>query len=147
MANPNNVDGGSDSISLFPGLIRCRDCEIRDERRCAGAVATDVGGRRRLTTSSLLAWKRGAAKLRHNIEMPNVFSRGEHICALYDTEDEQLAVAAEYLADGLRLSERAFYVAESPAALARFRQALTKLSVDVTREETRVWRASTRPIT
>jgi hypothetical protein len=69
--------------------------------------------------------------------MPNVFSRGEHICALYDTEDEQLAVAAEYLADGLRRSERAFYVAESPAALARFRQALTELSVEVTREETR----------
>ena len=69
--------------------------------------------------------------------MPNVFRRGEHICALYDTEDQQLAVAAEYLADGLRTGERAFFVAESPVALERFRRALMELGVEVVPAETR----------
>ena len=44
--------------------------------------------------------------------MGNAFRQGEHICALYQTEEEQIAVAAEYLADGLRAGERVFYVAE-----------------------------------
>ena len=69
--------------------------------------------------------------------MPNVFKRGEHICVLYDTEDEQLNVAAEYLADGLRTGQRAFYVAESRTALTRFRGALTELGVQVIRAESR----------
>jgi hypothetical protein len=43
---------------------------------------------------------------------------------LYETEQEQLAVAAAYLADGLRAGERVFYVAESKPALERFRSAL-----------------------
>jgi len=34
--------------------------------------------------------------------MANSYRQGEHIYALYETEDEQLATAAEYLADGLR---------------------------------------------
>jgi hypothetical protein len=40
-------------------------------------------------------------------------SRGQHICAVYETPEEQIAIAAEYLADGLRAGERAFYVAEN----------------------------------
>ena len=71
------------------------------------------------------------------VGMPNVFKRGEHICALYDTEDEQLAVAADYLADGLRAGERAFYVAESGAAVARFRCALMQVGVEVSGAESR----------
>jgi hypothetical protein len=63
--------------------------------------------------------------------MPNSFRQGEHICALYETEAEQLAVAAEYLADGLRAGERAFYVAGSEAALTRFRAALNKEGINV----------------
>ena len=62
--------------------------------------------------------------------MGNAFRLGEHICVLYETEAEQLAIAAEYLADGLRAGERAFYVAESDAALARFRAALTRLGIN-----------------
>jgi hypothetical protein len=43
--------------------------------------------------------------------MPNLFRQGEHICAVYDTEAEQLAIAAEYLADGLRAGERVLQAA------------------------------------
>jgi hypothetical protein len=46
----------------------------------------------------------------------NAYKQGEHICSLYDSEDEQLAVAAEYLSDGLRQGERCMYVASSDAA-------------------------------
>ena len=62
--------------------------------------------------------------------MANSYRQGEHICAVYETEDEQLATAAEYLADGLRAGERVFYVAESSAALKRFRAALTRCGVN-----------------
>lgn len=62
--------------------------------------------------------------------MPNGFRRGDHICALYETEEEQLAISAAYVADGLRRGERCFYVARSPAALGRFRSALRELDVD-----------------
>ena len=58
--------------------------------------------------------------------MANAFRQGEHICALYQTEEEQIAVAADYLADGLRAGERVFYVAESDGALTRFRAALNR---------------------
>lgn len=63
--------------------------------------------------------------------MANAFRQGEHICALYETEDEQLAVAAAYLADGLRAGQRVFYVADSPAALERFRSALNRQGIKV----------------
>ena len=63
--------------------------------------------------------------------MANAFRQGEHICALYQTEEEQIAVAADYLADGLRAGERVFYVAESDAALTRFRAALNRQGINV----------------
>ena len=56
--------------------------------------------------------------------MSKRFRQGEHICALYDGEDEQIAIAAEYRADGLRAGQRCFYVAQSAAALTRFGAAL-----------------------
>ena len=63
--------------------------------------------------------------------MGNAFRQGEHICSLYQTEEEQIAVAAEYLADGLRAGERVFYVAESDAALNRFRAVLNRQGINV----------------
>ena len=61
----------------------------------------------------------------------NCFRQGEHICALYETESEQLAVAAEYVTDALRLGARALYVAEDDAALDRFRTVLEYRRVNV----------------
>ena len=64
--------------------------------------------------------------------MTNVYRQGEHICSLYDTEEEQLSVAAEYLSDGIRNGERCLYAAASRADLKRFRTVLTAASIDVT---------------
>ena len=62
--------------------------------------------------------------------MPNSYRQGEHICVLYDTEEEQFAIAAQYLADGLRSGQRVLYGAPSRAALARFTVTLGKEGVD-----------------
>ena len=64
-------------------------------------------------------------------ESMNEYRQGEHICVLYNTPDEQRAVAAEYLADGLARGERCFYVADGPAALNQFNEALEQQGVDV----------------
>lgn len=63
--------------------------------------------------------------------MVSVFRQGHHICSLYETEDQQIAMAAEYLADGLQSGERAFYVAQSEAAVQRFRAAMRANGVNV----------------
>lgn len=63
--------------------------------------------------------------------MSNVFTQGDHICALYETEDERVAIAAEYVADGLRRGERCYYVAESRQAIDRLRMALRRGGIDV----------------
>ena len=52
----------------------------------------------------------------HNNSVANTYKQGEHICSIYDTEAEQLAIAAEYLSDGLRNGERCLYAAASRAA-------------------------------
>jgi hypothetical protein len=62
--------------------------------------------------------------------MPKAFARGDHICALYETEAEQLAVAAAYVADGLRNGERCLFVAKSADILGRFREALNGCGID-----------------
>ena len=61
----------------------------------------------------------------------NQYRQGEHICALYDSPEEQRSVAAEYLADGLRIRQRCFYVAESVEALLQFRRVLGSAGIDV----------------
>lgn len=61
----------------------------------------------------------------------NSFRQGEHICALYETEEEQLAIAAEYVIDALRSGARALYVAEDKAALNRFNTVLEYRRVNV----------------
>jgi hypothetical protein len=60
----------------------------------------------------------------------NEYRQGEHICVVYRSIEEQLAVAAEYLADGLRRGERAYYVADSAAALRAFNEALAARGID-----------------
>jgi hypothetical protein len=62
--------------------------------------------------------------------MPNAFRQGDHICSIYDTEEEQLATAAAYLADGFRRGDRCLYVADSAAAMQRLRTALSACGVD-----------------
>jgi hypothetical protein len=69
--------------------------------------------------------------------MGNGFEQGQHICAVYESLEEQIATAAEYLADGLRAGERVFYAAENEAALAEFRSALERFGVDAKAELTR----------
>lgn len=62
--------------------------------------------------------------------MANEFRQGEHICVLYDTEDEQVSVATEYLADGFRHGRRCFYVAASTQVHARLRAGLSRFGID-----------------
>ena len=59
------------------------------------------------------------------------FQHGQHICAVYDTAEEQLAVAACYIADGLERDERCLYVAGSEEELDRLRARLRANGVDV----------------
>ena len=65
--------------------------------------------------------------------MPNEFRQGDHICALYATEQEQLRISAAYVRDGLRRREQCLYVGSSPAALKRFDAALTRVGIDAGR--------------
>jgi hypothetical protein len=62
--------------------------------------------------------------------MAHGFRQGEHICSLYDTEEEQLATAAAYLADGISLGERALYIGANRDAVRRFRAALGAAGLD-----------------
>jgi hypothetical protein len=62
--------------------------------------------------------------------MSHAFRQGDHICSIYETEPEQLATAATFLADGLRRGERILYVGEHQAALHRFRDALRQEAFD-----------------
>ena len=59
------------------------------------------------------------------------FRQGEHICVVYYTPEEQRAVAANYIADGIRRGERTYYVADSRAAIERFDVALWTNGIDV----------------
>jgi hypothetical protein len=59
------------------------------------------------------------------------FHQGQHICALYETADEQLAVAVAYIADGLRQRERCLYVSSSDAMLNEFALRLRESGIDV----------------
>ena len=62
--------------------------------------------------------------------MATEFGLGDHVCVLYDTEEEQLTVAAAYVGEGLRNRERCLYVAGSDAALDRFVAMLSAVGVD-----------------
>jgi hypothetical protein len=58
------------------------------------------------------------------------FSQGQHICAVYETAEEQCAVAAAFITDGLHRRECCLYVAESDSALDRFRLQLAACGMD-----------------
>ena len=61
---------------------------------------------------------------------------GDHVCSLYDT-DEQLAVTvASFLADGLARGERCWYV-PADGEIGRVRKALERRGVDVNAESRR----------
>src|SRR5262245_60379557 len=62
--------------------------------------------------------------------MANAFKQGQHICVLYDSEDEHVSVAAEYVADGFRHGRRCFYVAASARLHARLRERLSRFGID-----------------
>jgi hypothetical protein len=62
--------------------------------------------------------------------MPRGFRQGQHICSLFETAEEQVSVAAEYLGDGLRQGERVFFGAQSPEAFLPFRAARARLGID-----------------
>ena len=58
------------------------------------------------------------------------FKQGDHVCAIYDDAEEQVAVAAAYIAEGLRCQERCLYSATAEPDLDRFRLALRLHGVD-----------------
>ena len=63
--------------------------------------------------------------------MAHPFSQGDHICAVYETDDDYFAITADYVSDGLRRGERCLYVPQSIAGLARFHIALAGSGIDV----------------
>src|SRR5262249_40828735 len=65
--------------------------------------------------------------------MSNCFRHHQHICALYETEEEQRSAASEFLADGLRRGERGVYCASSAAAHEQLRTSLSAAGIDVER--------------
>jgi hypothetical protein len=58
------------------------------------------------------------------------FLQGQHVCSVYDSREEQLRIAASYVAEGLRVGERCLYVASTAADLDAFREALADVDVD-----------------
>ena len=65
------------------------------------------------------------------------FRQGDHICVLYEDKEEQVRIAAAFIADGLRRGERSIYAADSAPALQLFRSALDGAGIDVGYEEER----------
>jgi hypothetical protein len=65
--------------------------------------------------------------------MPNAYRQGDHICSIYETEEEQLATAAAFLSDGIARGERCLYVGANREALLRFRAALDATGRDAAR--------------
>ena len=61
---------------------------------------------------------------------PPRYRQGEHVCAVYETEAEQLRTAAEYLAGGLRVGERVLYVGDCDESVGRFRAALAAVGIE-----------------
>jgi hypothetical protein len=58
------------------------------------------------------------------------FRHGDHVCALFTSPEEQLTVAAAFIADGLRGHERCLFAGASDATLAQFRSALRAQGID-----------------
>src|SRR5688572_3218258 len=104
-----------------PCMKSCRGswCVLRGRKLC-----------QRLRDESDLSELYTAPDFVHNVRMAHGFRQGEHICSLYDTEEEQLATAAAYLADGLSRGERGLYIGADRNAVLRFRTALGAVGLD-----------------
>lgn len=63
--------------------------------------------------------------------MPRGFAHGDHVCGLFESEEERLTIAARYIAAGLESGDRCIYAAGSAAALTSFRGRLALSGVDV----------------
>lgn len=63
------------------------------------------------------------------------YRQGDHICVTYETAAQQIAVAVEYVAEGLGRNERCLYAACSVEELDRFRQALNNRGIDARKAE------------
>jgi len=57
------------------------------------------------------------------------FQQGDHVCVLYETEDERVRTAAEYIAEGLKRGERCVYLSHSSDTLPRFHQHLKEAGI------------------
>lgn len=58
------------------------------------------------------------------------FSWGDHICAIFDDPDQQMAVIVPFMAQGLRAAQRCVWIG-APAGADRFRQALAGIGADL----------------
>lgn len=58
------------------------------------------------------------------------FSWGDHICAVFDDPDQQMAVMLPFVTQGLRAAQRCVWIA-APAGVSRFRQALAQAGGDL----------------
>lgn len=58
------------------------------------------------------------------------YRQGDHVCQVYNTPAEQLAVAVDFIAEGLRRNERCLYSVTTQAGLDRFSRALTTVGID-----------------
>jgi hypothetical protein len=58
------------------------------------------------------------------------YQQGDHICLAYHTPAEQLAIAVEFMADGLRRNERCLYSVATQHGLDEFSRALTAAGID-----------------
>jgi hypothetical protein len=56
---------------------------------------------------------------------------GDHICCLFESNEEHLSIAARYIAEGLRQREHCLYSGASPAILRQFRERLADEGVDL----------------
>lgn len=56
---------------------------------------------------------------------------GDHICCLFDTDQEHLDIAARYISDGLRQREHCLYCGWSAKTLSAFCDRLAQEGVDV----------------
>ena len=67
---------------------------------------------------------------------PIRYKQGDHICALFDTPEEQLAIAIDYIRAGLKRGERCLYIC-GEYSVDDFRRGLQEGGIAVEREETR----------
>jgi hypothetical protein len=58
------------------------------------------------------------------------FSWGDHICAIFDDPDQQMAVVLPFVTHGLRAEQRCLWISP-PAGSSRFRQALACAGADL----------------